>query len=66
MNDCFLRAVFLKIAEIAQFLGLLCSTVEVMYQFLTKMGLGHVSVDLFNKLIWSPWFLSSYGPGEFM
>jgi hypothetical protein len=33
MVDCFLRVVFLKIAEMAQIFGLLCSTVNVTYHF---------------------------------
>jgi hypothetical protein len=40
--------VLLKIAEIGQIFGLLCSTVNVTYQFWTKLGLGYVQGDFFT------------------
>jgi hypothetical protein len=58
LGGYFLWAVFLKISEVRQIIGLLFSMVEVMCQFLTKKGWATFG-RFFHELLWSLWFVST-------
>jgi hypothetical protein len=51
-GHCLLWAVFWKITKVAHIVGLIISTVKVVYQFFN--GLGYILGDFFQKRIWSP------------
>jgi hypothetical protein len=51
-GHCLFWAVFWKITKVAHIVGLIISTVKVVYQFFN--GLGYILGDFFQKRIWSP------------